>query len=516
MKKFLYALIVAIGTAALLPFNISAGSREIKILIDGAELNIPAEYGHPYYDEYERVQIPMRYIAEVCGYEVEWDAESQTADIITDKGIISVETGSKEMKTPSGTVYMDTAACVNSDGRIYIPLRYVMEAAGLEVTWKAERDCDIISISGSSALPFDKPMTPKEVSKKASPSVFYIEVKQGGNVTGSGSGFFISPDGTAVTNYHVIENTTDAVITTTDGEQYPVESVLFYDISNDIAVLKISDKAVSGTVRKEFPYLETADSDKVENGDKIYAIGSPKGLQNSITDGIISNNQRVSDNGHLYLQISAPISSGSSGGALLNEHAQVIGITTASVKDGQNLNLAVPINLVTNGLKNVNEIPYREVYETEFRRFIEGYTAELGERLWEEDTSGSLAVNYIDSGDTFIGSFERYDEIDFYEFFTPIPVYATVSGGALFDATGNKSEDDKIKASFIFTINKEVNEPYLTGEMVSDDNGNMVRIASKKYLEPGKYYIAVLQSVNDKNAWKDKNYFLYMTLEAAE
>ena len=140
----------------------------------------------------------------------------------------------------------------------------------------------------------------------------------------------------------------------------------------------------------------------------------------------------------------------------------------------------------------------------------------MGERLWEEDTSGSLAVNYIDSGDTFIGSFERYDEIDFYEFFTPIPVYATVSGGALFDATGNKSEDDKIKASFIFTINKEVNEPYLTGEMVSDDNGNMVRIASKKYLEPGKYYIAVLQSVNDKNAWKDKNYFLYMTLEAAE
>ena len=176
---------------------------------------------------------------------------------------------------------------------------------------------------------------------KCSPAVFYIEVyNSNGTATGSGSGFFIDAKGTAVTNFHVIEGAESATITRADtGEKYDVLGVYDYSREEDWAVIKIKGS--------NFSYLTVGDASTVVGGATVYAIGSPLGLQNTISQGLISNPGRA-DNAVTYIQISAAISAGSSGGALINKYGEVIGITSASYVYGQNLNLALPISYIKN------------------------------------------------------------------------------------------------------------------------------------------------------------------------
>ncbi|MBQ4544846.1 MAG: trypsin-like peptidase domain-containing protein [Oscillospiraceae bacterium] len=181
-------------------------------------------------------------------------------------------------------------------------------------------------------------MTAEELYEKCSPAVFYIEVyDKNGQATGTGSGFFINSDGTAVTNYHVIDGAYSALIKCADtGRVHKVLGVYDYSEKNDWAVLKIEGD--------NFPYLEI-DESEVIGGSTVYAIGSPKGLDNTISNGLISNTNRVLG-GVSFIQISVPISHGSSGGALINKLGKVIGITSAGFDDGQNLNLALPISVI--------------------------------------------------------------------------------------------------------------------------------------------------------------------------
>ena len=186
----------------------------------------------------------------------------------------------------------------------------------------------------------------ERVSQAASPSVFYIELyDKNGKATASGSGFFIDTDGTAVTNYHVINDAYSAKIVTVTGSVYDVKSVLGYDKKNDLAILKIDGSG--------FNALELADSDNAKNGQHIFCIGSPLGLDNSITEGVISNTSRTID-GQEYIQISAPISSGSSGGAVLDTNSRVIGVSAAGIEKGQNINLAIPSNRINEVARDKN------------------------------------------------------------------------------------------------------------------------------------------------------------------
>ena len=185
----------------------------------------------------------------------------------------------------------------------------------------------------------DGAMNAEEIYAKCSPAVFYIELYDArGEATASGSGFFISSDGVAVTNYHVIDGASSAKITlSTNGKTYNVKGVLSYSEEEDWAVIKID-----GT---NFPYVEIGSASSIVGGGEIFAIGSPLGLQNTISQGIISNVERIID-GAAYIQITAPISPGSSGGALINKYGKVIGITTGSIEAGQSINLAVPASKI--------------------------------------------------------------------------------------------------------------------------------------------------------------------------
>ncbi len=188
-----------------------------------------------------------------------------------------------------------------------------------------------------------KELSPKEIFNSCSPAVIYIETYDANdNPDAFGSGFFITSNGVAVTNFHVLE---DAISATAKlgNNHYTVTGVLYFDEELDFAVIKTNATNV--------PYLNIGNSIDLYSGDEIYTIGNPQGLTNTISDGIISNPNREDFNG--MIQITAPISPGSSGGALLNTYGEVIGITTASLTSGQNLNFAVPINEVV----NKNELP---------------------------------------------------------------------------------------------------------------------------------------------------------------
>ena len=149
--------------------------------------------------------------------------------------------------------------------------------------------------------------------------------------------------GTLVTNYHVIDGTYNATATLPDGTKYNIEGAYDFSEEQDWAVLKIAGNNPS--------YLKIGDSDTIVGGASVFTLGSPLGMQDTISSGLISNANRI-DDGVKYIQTSAAISSGSSGGALINKYGDVIGITSASYADGQNINLALPLDFLSSYRKS--------------------------------------------------------------------------------------------------------------------------------------------------------------------
>lgn len=150
-----------------------------------------------------------------------------------------------------------------------------------------------------------------------------------------GSGFVVDPDGLIVTNQHVVENAVAARVQLSSGDEYRKVSVLERDERRDLAVLQVS--------AFDLPTLELGNSDSVQIGADVIAIGSPLGLENTVSTGIVSGRRKEPDGYHV-LQISAPASQGSSGGPVLSADGRVIGVATSQMEGGQNLNFAVPIN----------------------------------------------------------------------------------------------------------------------------------------------------------------------------
>lgn len=195
-------------------------------------------------------------------------------------------------------------------------------------------------------------MTATQIYSQCSPAVCYVEVYDAaGQVTGTGSAFVVEENGKLVTNYHVIQDVYSARVKFPNGKTYSVDNVLAYDVKRDVAVLSISAQGL--------PTLPLGDSSTLVSGQTVYTIGSPQGLDNTIANGIVSATNRVVD-GQEYIQTTAPISPGSSGGALLDGYGRCVGITTGTLS-GQNLNFAVPINDVKEYLDKNDPITLEEL-----------------------------------------------------------------------------------------------------------------------------------------------------------
>lgn len=174
--------------------------------------------------------------------------------------------------------------------------------------------------------------------KEATPGIVaIITYDRDGNALGQGSGFFINKKGHIISNRHVFRNARRAEVKISSST-YSVEKVLAEDAENDLILFSI--KAGSG----EFAALPLAfKAPRV--GEKAVVIGNPLGLETTVSDGIVSA-QRKLENGIEVLQVTSPISPGSSGSPVLNMSGEVIGVATFIVQGGQNLNFAIPVTFI--------------------------------------------------------------------------------------------------------------------------------------------------------------------------
>lgn len=180
-----------------------------------------------------------------------------------------------------------------------------------------------------------------------------ITYDRNGSEYALGTGFVISADGQVVTNYHVLEGAYSAKITI-DGMTYRINSVLAYDKTIDLAVVKLSDFSFTAA---------TLCSKPISVGETVYAVGSSRGMTNTCSQGIITYYNRVVD-GVSHLQHDASITHGNSGGPLINAYGEVVGINTWGISDSQNLNFAVFVQELDN-LSFGTPLTMQEFYEKE-------------------------------------------------------------------------------------------------------------------------------------------------------
>ena len=182
-------------------------------------------------------------------------------------------------------------------------------------------------------------LSAEQVYAKCAPTVFVVEALDSGHsVVNRGSGFFLTESGVGVTNFHVLENATAGrIIPDNGGRPVDIEYIYDYDVMEDWVVFQVSGSG--------YPSAELAETAKVAGGATVYAVGNPLGEVCTITQGIVSNPDRV-EQGLRYIQTTASISAGSSGGILADNMGRVIGITSNSYINGQNLNLALPISVL--------------------------------------------------------------------------------------------------------------------------------------------------------------------------
>lgn len=170
-----------------------------------------------------------------------------------------------------------------------------------------------------------------EDAKQATVTVYTFD--EYGAPMGKGSAFFIDKDGTAITNYHVLNGATKATVKTADNKEFEIDSIICSNREKDI--VKFAIKNPSG---EKFEYLKLSDQEP-KQGDKIYNISAPMGLEHTLSDGMISA-IRNDSHGEI-IQVTTPISEGSSGSALINEEGEVVAVATFLIKGGQSLNFGV-------------------------------------------------------------------------------------------------------------------------------------------------------------------------------
>ncbi|OUL28061.1 HhoA/HhoB/HtrA family serine endopeptidase [Nostoc sp. 106C] len=231
---------------------------------------------------------------------------------------------------------------------------------------------------------------------------------------GSGSGFIINSSGQILTNSHVVDGADTVTVTLKDGRTFNGK-VLGEDPVTDVAVIKID--------ANNLPTLSVGNSDALQPGEAVIAIGNPLGLNNTVTSGIISATGRsssdigASDKRVDYIQTDAAINPGNSGGPLLNVRGQVIGMNTAIIRGAQGLGFAIPVNtvqriaqdLIANGKV---DHPYLGIQMVTLTPEIkERINNELGDRINLTTDKGVLLVNIVPRSPAFAAGLKTGDVI---------------------------------------------------------------------------------------------------------
>jgi serine protease Do len=189
---------------------------------------------------------------------------------------------------------------------------------------------------------------------------------------GLGSGFILNEEGFLITNFHVIEGETQISVEVYHQKGEELERKVYKQVRivavnkfADLALLRIEDKDAP-----KFAHIALGEADDMAVGERVFAIGSPLGLERTVTEGILSTKTREFQ-GSLYLQTTAQINPGNSGGPLFNLAGEVVGVTNMKITFGEGLGFAIPVSMVKNFLDHRDAFAYSNDNPSNPYRYLE-------------------------------------------------------------------------------------------------------------------------------------------------
>jgi hypothetical protein len=259
--------------------------------------------------------------------------------------------------------------------------RLILVIAALSLSITAQAQSGGNQATTSPQVGQSQPLTPAEIARRAFPSVVLLSMQDArGQPVSLGSGFFIDKDVVA-TNFHVIDGAA-AGYAKVIGQpaKLNIKGVIALDAVHDLALLQLEPSLTTP--------LPVAAQLSANIGDAVYAIGNPEGLEGTFSQGIVSSLRTVGSD--RILQITAPISPGSSGGPVLDQNGTVVGVSVASITKGQNLNFAIPADYISALQKNKTELhPFKTVPRAKSVKTL------LGQLGSEQPTTGVVGENFL-------------------------------------------------------------------------------------------------------------------------
>ena len=283
----------------------TAAAASVNVTLNGKQLSFDTS---PYIED-GRVLVPMRGVLESLGYSVHWQEHTKTVLAMKDGMDISLPLNSKTVTVNNEKVVIDVPANLHNS-RTFVPLRFLAEYSGADVQWDAASSSVIIHSNEAEGY-------------KKEDSVVYIQTNKM-----QGSGVVLSANGLIATNFHLLKDATAIQFIFNNGNIYQGKTTIVgLAPEKDIAILKIEKKGLT-------PALIT---NQYQIGDTVTAIGSPHGIRNTATTGIISGfDQDV-------ISSTAVITNGNSGGGLFNASGKLIGMTSFY---GNGQYFSIPMSLI--------------------------------------------------------------------------------------------------------------------------------------------------------------------------
>jgi hypothetical protein len=209
-------------------------------------------------------------------------------------------------------------------------------------------------------------LSPADIAARALPAVVTIFTEQS-----LGTGFVVRPDGWIATNLHVLLSGGPKVrVRLSDNRELEVVELLAASPEHDLALVRV--------VARGLPTVPLGDSDSMRPGDSVVAIGNPLGLEDTVSNGLVSARRKVGD--VEVLQISAPIAQGSSGGPIFNDRGEVIGVAYRVAQAGQNINFGVPARYLVPMIDQPSPMPFTE-FQTLIAQLNHGHAAKVERRI---------------------------------------------------------------------------------------------------------------------------------------
>jgi hypothetical protein len=228
-------------------------------------------------------------------------------------------------------------------------LLFVLALAGCAATARPHAKAAAMAPPPAAAPAPARSLSVADIAARGLPSVVTIRTEET-----LGTGFVVRADGWIATNMHVIVGGPHVKVTLRDirgDRELEVVEVLAASPEHDLALVRVEARGL--------PVVSLGDSDAMRPGDSVVAIGNPLGLEDTVSNGLVSA-RRTLEAGVEVLQISAPIAPGSSGGPIFNEKGEVIGIATAVLEQGQNLNFGMPARYLAPMMKDPDPVPFPE------------------------------------------------------------------------------------------------------------------------------------------------------------